>query len=66
MYLPADFREQDPERLLSVMRGAPFAAVICSDAQGEPLATPVPVLTTVTRGEGRAGDGAAGVAVTLH
>jgi transcriptional regulator len=44
MYLPPDFHEQDGQKLLDLMRAAPFALVVSAGEDGTPHATPVPVL----------------------
>ena len=43
MYIPKHFEAPDRAATLDVMRGYPFAMLISTDADGSPIATPLPV-----------------------
>ena len=51
MYLPKHFEAPDRASTLEVMRGYPFAMLISTDADGSPIATPLPVAVTVSGDE---------------
>jgi transcriptional regulator len=47
MYIPKHFAAPSTDATLEVMRSHPFATLISTDADGAPLATPLPVALTV-------------------
>ena len=52
MYIPKHFEAPDRASTLEVMRDYPFAMLISTDAEGLPIATPLPVAVSATAGEG--------------
>ncbi len=48
MYIPKHFEAPDRASTLEVMRDHPFATLISTDADGSPIATPLPVAVTVS------------------
>lgn len=51
MYIPKQFESPDRELTLEVMRTHDFAMLISSDAQGVPMATPLPVVVSDADGQ---------------
>jgi len=51
MYIPKHFEAADRASTLEVMRGYPFATLISTDADGSPIATPLPVAVTYSGDE---------------
>jgi transcriptional regulator len=51
MYIPKQFESPDRELTLEVMRTHDFAMLISSDAQGVPMATPLPVVVSDADGK---------------
>jgi transcriptional regulator len=43
MYLPAQFKTQDPAHAMALMRSYPFAQLISNDDDGLPFVTPLPL-----------------------
>jgi transcriptional regulator len=51
MYIPKHFQSPSAQATLEVMRSHPFATLISTDAEGAPLATPLPVAVTQSDGQ---------------
>ena len=51
MYSLPYFKENDKEEVLRFMRGHPFVMLCCSDKNGKPVATQVPVLIKENKGQ---------------
>lgn len=52
MYIPKHFEAPDRASTLKVIRDYPFAMLISTDADGSPIATPLPVAVSATADEG--------------
>jgi len=52
MYIPKHFEAPDRASTLEVMRDYPFAMLISTDADGSPIATPLPVAVSAAANEG--------------
>ena len=52
MYIPKHFEAPDRASTLKVIRDYPFAMLISTDADGAPIATPLPVAVSATADEG--------------
>ncbi len=44
MFTPSTFKEEDPEKLLTIMQENAFATIVTTDEHGVPIATPLPFL----------------------